>query len=217
MTASGPLLAADEAFTHQIADTFARVSQSDRAWTEKVWAMAAARDGSLSVAFGLGKYVNRNVMDAFAGVSRRDRAVDGAGQPQAGADAGADRGRPDHLRDRRAAAADPDRAGAQRRRRRSASTSRSRARSRPAVEDREIHVSRSRYRHRRRRGALPPGGRGQRLGRASTASGSRSTTRAGSARGIARGACATAWASRSATSRRHRSRRARPRSCCGCP
>jgi hypothetical protein len=32
--------------------------------------MAASRDGSLSVAFGLGKYVNRNVMDAFAGVSR---------------------------------------------------------------------------------------------------------------------------------------------------
>ncbi len=72
MTASGPLLAADEALTHQIADTFARVAQSDRAWTEKVWAMAAARDGSLSIAFGLGKYVNRNVMDAFAGVSRHD-------------------------------------------------------------------------------------------------------------------------------------------------
>src|SRR3954454_4755226 len=70
MTASGPLLAADEALSHQIADTFARVSQTDRAWTEKVWAMAAARDGSLSIAFGLGKYVNRNVMDAFAGVSR---------------------------------------------------------------------------------------------------------------------------------------------------
>lgn len=70
MTASGPLLAADEAMTHQITDTFARVSQSDRAWTEKVWAMAAARDGTASVAFGLGKYVNRNVMDAFAGVSR---------------------------------------------------------------------------------------------------------------------------------------------------
>lgn len=70
MTAPGPLLAADEMLTHQIADTFARVSQSDRAWTEKVWAMAAAADGSLSIAFGLGKYVNRNVMDAFAGVSR---------------------------------------------------------------------------------------------------------------------------------------------------
>src|SRR3954470_15012585 len=70
MTSPGPLLAADELFTHQIADTFARVGQSDRSWTEKVWAMAAARDGSLSIAFGLGKYINRNVMDGFAGVSR---------------------------------------------------------------------------------------------------------------------------------------------------
>jgi len=70
MTKPGPLLGTDELLTHQIADTFARVGQSDRSWTEKIWAMAAARDGSLSVAFGLGKYVNRNVMDGFAGVSR---------------------------------------------------------------------------------------------------------------------------------------------------
>jgi hypothetical protein len=70
MTKPGPLIEADEQLTHQIADTFARVGQSDRSWTEKIWAMAAARDGSLSVAFGLGKYVNRNVMDGFAGVSR---------------------------------------------------------------------------------------------------------------------------------------------------
>jgi len=67
---TGPLLPEDESLTHQIADTFARVSQSDRSWTEKVWAMGAARDGSMSVAFGLGKYPNRNVMDGFAGVSR---------------------------------------------------------------------------------------------------------------------------------------------------
>jgi hypothetical protein len=70
MTKPGPLLAADEAFTHQIVDTFARVGQADRAWTEKLWASAAAIDGSLSVAFGLGKYTNRNVMDGFGGVSR---------------------------------------------------------------------------------------------------------------------------------------------------
>ena len=70
MTKPGPLLAADELLSHQIVDTFARVGQSDRSWTEKIWAMAAARDGSLSVAFGLGKYINRDVMDAFAGVSR---------------------------------------------------------------------------------------------------------------------------------------------------
>lgn len=70
MTNPGPLLAADEMLSHQIVDTFARVGESDRSWTEKIWAMAAARDGSLSIAFGLGKYVNRNVMDGFAGVSR---------------------------------------------------------------------------------------------------------------------------------------------------
>ena len=70
MTTPGPLLEADEGLNHQVVDTFARVGQSDRSWTEKIWAMAASRDGSLSVAFGLGKYVNRNVMDGFAGVSR---------------------------------------------------------------------------------------------------------------------------------------------------
>jgi hypothetical protein len=70
VTKPGPLLAADEQLSHQIVDTFARVAQSDPSWTEKVWAMAAARDGSLSVAFGLGKYINRDVMDGFAGVCR---------------------------------------------------------------------------------------------------------------------------------------------------
>src|SRR5262249_9219733 len=66
----GPLLPADELLTHQIVDTFARVGQSDRSWTEKICAMAAAKDGSLQLSLGLGKYPNRNVMDAFAGVSR---------------------------------------------------------------------------------------------------------------------------------------------------
>jgi hypothetical protein len=70
MTELGPLLAADETFTHQIADTFATVGQADRSWTEKVCAMACARDGSLQVHFGMGKYPNRNVLDAYAGVSR---------------------------------------------------------------------------------------------------------------------------------------------------
>jgi hypothetical protein len=70
VTKPGPLSASDEQLTHQIVDTFARVSQTDRSWTEKIWAMAAARDGSVSVAFGLGKYINRDVMDGFAGISR---------------------------------------------------------------------------------------------------------------------------------------------------
>lgn len=66
----GPLLPSDEGFNHQIADTFATVSQTDYSWTEKVCGMAGARDGSLQVGFGFGKYTNRNVMDAYAGVSR---------------------------------------------------------------------------------------------------------------------------------------------------
>lgn len=66
----GPLVAADEYFTHQIVETFATVSQTDHSWTEKVCLMAAARDGSLQIGFGFGKYVNRNVVDGYAGVAR---------------------------------------------------------------------------------------------------------------------------------------------------
>jgi hypothetical protein len=66
----GPLTAADEGFCHQIVDTFAVVGSTDPSWTEKVCASAMARDGSLQLGFGLGKYNNRNVMDAYAGVSR---------------------------------------------------------------------------------------------------------------------------------------------------
>jgi hypothetical protein len=66
----GPLLPSDEQLSHQIVDTFARVGESDRSWTEKVCAMAAAKDGSVQLSLGLGKYTNRNVMDAYAGISR---------------------------------------------------------------------------------------------------------------------------------------------------
>jgi|tagenome__1003787_1003787.scaffolds.fasta_scaffold20982179_5 hypothetical protein len=70
MTELGPLGPLDELLAHQIVDTFATVSQADRSWTEKICAMACARDGAISLGFGLGKYPNRNVMDAYAGVSR---------------------------------------------------------------------------------------------------------------------------------------------------
>lgn len=70
MNPIGQLIEADEGFCHQIADTFATTSTSDLSWTEKVCAMAMASDGSLQIGFGLGKYTNRNVMDAYAGVSR---------------------------------------------------------------------------------------------------------------------------------------------------
>lgn len=66
----GPLVAADEQFNHQIVETHASVLQADPGWTEKVCGMACAPDGSLSVNFGLGKYVNRNVVDAYGGASR---------------------------------------------------------------------------------------------------------------------------------------------------
>ena len=66
----GQLLSADEQLTHQVADTFAVVGTSDPSWTEKICAMAMARDGSLQIGFGLGKYPNRNVMDGYAATSR---------------------------------------------------------------------------------------------------------------------------------------------------
>jgi len=66
----GPLVPADETLNHQITDTFATVSQSDRSWTEKICATAFRRDGAIQMSFGLGKYPNRGVLDAYAGVSR---------------------------------------------------------------------------------------------------------------------------------------------------
>jgi hypothetical protein len=66
----GPLLGADEGLNHQIVDTFATLSQTDMAWTEKIWASIARTDGSLQVDFGLGKYQNRGIIDGFGGVSR---------------------------------------------------------------------------------------------------------------------------------------------------
>jgi hypothetical protein len=64
------LLPADEQFNHQVVETFASVGQSDPAWAEKVCGMAAAKDGSLQIGFGFGKYSNSNVVDAYAGVCR---------------------------------------------------------------------------------------------------------------------------------------------------
>ena len=66
----GPLVSSDEMFHHQVAETFASVGTTDRDFTEKVCAMAACIDGGLQLGFGLGKYPNRNVMDAYAGISR---------------------------------------------------------------------------------------------------------------------------------------------------
>ena len=66
----GPLHGADETLNHQIVDTFATVSESDLAWTEKIWVSIASVDGSVQADFGLGKYHNRGIVDGFGGVSR---------------------------------------------------------------------------------------------------------------------------------------------------
>jgi hypothetical protein len=66
----GPIVAADEGFHHQFADTFAVVGTSDPAWTEKVCAMAMSRDGAVQLGFGMGKYTNRDVIDGYGAVSR---------------------------------------------------------------------------------------------------------------------------------------------------
>jgi hypothetical protein len=64
------LVAADELLCHQTPETFATISHADISWTEKLWGSLFARDGSLQVDVGFGKYHNRNVMDAFGGISR---------------------------------------------------------------------------------------------------------------------------------------------------
>ncbi|HEX4017945.1 MAG TPA: hypothetical protein VHX15_14515 [Frankiaceae bacterium] len=66
----GPLRGADEGLNHQIVDTFATDSESDLAWTEKIWGSLAKTDGSWQVDFGVGRYHNRGVIDGFGGVSR---------------------------------------------------------------------------------------------------------------------------------------------------
>lgn len=66
----GPLVNADEFFHHQVVETHASVGSTDPSWTEKVCGAVFARDGSLAVGFGFGKYVNRNVVDGYGGVSQ---------------------------------------------------------------------------------------------------------------------------------------------------
>ena len=64
------LTPADEFFNHQIVNTHATVATGDHSWTEKVWFTLMRKDAALQVNFGMGKYANRNLMDAFAGIQR---------------------------------------------------------------------------------------------------------------------------------------------------
>ena len=112
----GPLRGADESLHHQIVDTFAVVSESDYAWTEKIWTSIASVDGSVQVDFGLGKYHNRGIIDGVRRRVARARAVDGAREPRAAVSAPEDASiGPTQLRDRRAAPADAGPARTERR------------------------------------------------------------------------------------------------------
>lgn len=66
----GMITALDEHLNHQIVDTFASVSTSEQSWTEKIWTAIVRKDGTLGVDFGLGRYHNRGVLDAWGAVSR---------------------------------------------------------------------------------------------------------------------------------------------------
>jgi hypothetical protein len=65
----GQLTEADELFCHQTTETFANVATSDPAWTERAYGCVIAKDDGFALHWGLGKYVNRNVMDGFAGIA----------------------------------------------------------------------------------------------------------------------------------------------------
>jgi hypothetical protein len=61
---------ADEALTHQIPETFATIAHADSTWTESLWGCVAAKDGSIQIDTGMKKFTNRNIFEAFGGVSR---------------------------------------------------------------------------------------------------------------------------------------------------
>ncbi|CAJ1499183.1 hypothetical protein [[Mycobacterium] burgundiense] len=70
MTPRAPQLTdADELLVHQHVGTFAEAATTDPAWTERVWAGAGDTDGHVHVAFGMGRYLNRNVFDGFGMVT----------------------------------------------------------------------------------------------------------------------------------------------------
>ncbi|MFT3792302.1 MAG: hypothetical protein QM741_14795 [Rudaea sp.] len=63
------LTAQDDLIGHQLPTTFDHVMSSDPAWMERLWYTGHPKDGSLIFDIGLGYHPNRNVMDAFAGVT----------------------------------------------------------------------------------------------------------------------------------------------------
>ena len=54
----------DEFMCHQTVKTFDQAEISDTQFTERVWFAAYEKAGKFQFGFGMGKYINRNVMDA---------------------------------------------------------------------------------------------------------------------------------------------------------
>lgn len=59
----------DDLLGHQLPTTFDHVGTSDPAWMERLWYTGHPVSGELIFDIGLGYHPNRNVMDAFAGVT----------------------------------------------------------------------------------------------------------------------------------------------------
>jgi hypothetical protein len=63
------LTAQDDHIGHQLPTTFDHVGTSDPAWMERLWYTGHPKSGDVIFDIGLGYHPNRNVMDAFAGVT----------------------------------------------------------------------------------------------------------------------------------------------------
>ena len=63
------LTAQDDLIGHQLPTTYDHVGTSDPAWMERLWYTGHPKSGELIFDIGLGYHPNRNVMDAFAGVT----------------------------------------------------------------------------------------------------------------------------------------------------
>ena len=60
----------DDFIGHQLPTTFDHVGSSDPAWMERLWYTAHPTPGGDAIIdIGLGYYPNKNVMDAFAGIT----------------------------------------------------------------------------------------------------------------------------------------------------
>ncbi len=55
----------DEMLCHQIVSTFDHIETSAREWTERVWFSGYDLSGKFHWSAGLGRYLNRNVLDAY--------------------------------------------------------------------------------------------------------------------------------------------------------